>query len=194
MICIFLEKAYQVLLSVLSASTTQTIILMATALITWYIFKKQVKQREQEAAAIVLLEIESIYKTIKANMEYINNDVTFDIQRMWSAVKVCNKNSWEGYRQILVKHLSGDEINIVNTYYKYTTIIDEQIETFHNIIYATYENFYIERKMKPYKEIENEKPYIRTFTENLFVLKTYCEKAISLHELLPISTIEKISK
>ena len=194
MICDFIENLYNILKMILSANATQTIILIATALITLHIYNKQNKQREQEAAAIIMLELKSIDKTVRETAKCARTDGKFDIQQLWNAVKAYNKNSWESYRQILLKYLSIEEINTINMYYKCVAKIDEQVDTFHKMIYATYESFYIERMMKSREKIEGEHPGIRTFPENLLVLNTNCANAISLFEALPISKLEKISK
>ena len=175
----------------------QTVVMVITVVVTVREYQKQIYQKEKDAASVVLLQINSIHDHVEKLSGQFMDSEKFDIPSMWCATKVFDENYWEQYKQLLLRYLSSDKIRDINQYYTYATVINRQIEAFHDMIYAIYENYYIERKMEPLYKIDSQNPHIRTFTVHLNALQNNCDEALksfsSYNLKSSLEILEKIS-
>ncbi len=175
------------ILNFLNSNLFQAILIIITAYITLAIYFHQNRQRRKEAAAIVYLQIEAINKNINDNMQYID-DNKFDTNGIWRALKLYEENSWVKYRQILYTQLSKTEIKILNEYYEYASIFNNQLDRLHKMVFSIYEEFYRERKMKSTLS-EKEVPKIRTFGMHISTLNEYAHKIKEMYKKLPLDKL-----
>ena len=193
MVSNIIHSILQDLLDLLNTNFAQAIILIITACITWVIYKKQRQQTVKEAAAILVLQLDNMKNNFhKANQCMLPNN-SFDVEKVWSVPYIFSSDLWEKYRQVLFTELSETEIKDINTFYEHATILNQQIEAFHNMIYATNEKFYLERMMKD-SIPEYIKPHYRTSGIHQYTFKTHCEKAISIENRLPLDRLKDIAK
>lgn len=193
MVSNIIHSILQDLLDLLNTNFAQTIILIITACITWVIYKKQRQQTIKEAAAILVLQLDNMKNNFhKANQCMLPNN-GFNVEKVWTIPYIFSSDLWEKYRQVLFIELSETEIKIINEFYEHATILNQQIEAFHNIIYATNEKFYLERMMKD-SIPEYIKPHYRTSGVHRDVFKGHCEQAIKIEDKLPIEKLKDIAK
>lgn len=193
-----LKDIFKSILYLLDTNFAQFFLLLLTLLLTFFIFKKEQKDKEIEAATIIKLQIEDMksnfdtaYASIQ-NYEPEKGRTGFDIEKIWGVTRIFATNDWEKMRHLIIRYLDQNDIKKINKYYECANVANFQIEKFHKIIYKTYEDFYLTEKMKENDAIKYTQPHIRTFSMHVKTLKECCEKACSIFEDIQMNKLDQI--
>ncbi len=173
----------------LDSNFFQTIILVITAFLTWYIFNKQNLQRKKDAATIIYLQINEIKDKMKLAQECIEESPNFSITNVLKLNTVISNNSWEKYRQLLIDVLENNDIKALNEYYDLATTIDTQISVLRKAILSINDKFYI-NEMNTKELSQDKKPHIRVSMEHLSILREQCKLIDSFYENLPHTKLQ----
>lgn len=102
----------------------QNLILLLTALITLYIYRRKNIISLKNAAKLIILQIKDIEKNIEyLKIEAITQNRIINEQQMYNSVTIYEQNFWNDYRHQLFNYLSSDDYELISKFYDNATMI-----------------------------------------------------------------------
>lgn len=104
----------------------QTIILVATLLLTYWLYKRKVNDTLKSATTILILQI----KSIECNIEYLKSQgitgTAINEQTLHYSVTIFEDNAWEKYKHLLVSQLNNFDYAAIEHFYEVAQTIKIQ--------------------------------------------------------------------
>lgn len=97
-----------------------------------WIYKKQERGKIEDAASLVVLQIDELQNRIQEIQSYIT-DQGLNVSAFYESLPLLDVNYWNKYKHLFIRRIDNKSYNTFNKFYQYISCIQEQQELIRNL-------------------------------------------------------------
>lgn len=178
-------------------SIVQTVVMVATVVVTWIIYAKKQKDTRKDTARRVLVEYEKSVDLLNSIKEIISEDATrFDVRKLF-AVNFLNNNYWEEHSHILRRELNDSEFKNINLYFEKLKILFDILGMIKRLTEEEYKSHHVKNMMGNIQGGTTTEPPLVIISQPLdytIPVLEICKEMVDLVKIFPKEKIEKVCR